>query len=91
MRPGIGLRGVWAEDLERLVRCWVEGERGAVWAMEVGVRRALRHFSASDSHAGDAGWSPNRKSSGKSPQPSRKEGLEGTEEATLRGLDDMAS
>ena len=32
------LSRVWAEDLERLVRGWVEGERGAVWAMEVGAR-----------------------------------------------------
>ena len=39
-----------------------------------------RHFSASEFHGGDRGWSPNRKSSGKSPQPhasSRNEGLEG--------------
>ena len=50
-----------------------------------GEASSLRHFSASESHGGDAGWSPNRRSSGKSPQPSRKEGLEGTEEATLRG------
>ena len=34
----MGLSGVWAEDLERLVRGWVEGERGAMWAMEVGAR-----------------------------------------------------
>ena len=33
----MGLSRVWAEDLERLVRGWVEGERGAVWAMEVGA------------------------------------------------------
>ena len=34
----MGLSRVWAEDLERLVRGWVEGERGAVWATEVGAR-----------------------------------------------------
>ena len=34
----MGLSGVWAEDLERLVLGWVEGGRGAVWAMEVGAR-----------------------------------------------------
>ena len=56
-----------------------------------GEASSLRHFSALESHGGDTGWSPNRRSSGKSPQPSRKEGLQGTEEATLRGLDDMAS
>ena len=56
-----------------------------------GEASSLRHFSASESHGGDAGRSPNRRSSGKSPQPSRKEGLEGTKEATLRGVDDMAS
>ena len=50
-----------------------------------GEAKSLRHFPASESHGGDAGWSPNRRSSGKSPRPSRKEGLKGTEEATLRG------
>ena len=53
---------------------------------------AATHFSASKSHGGDGGWSPNRKSCGRSPQPhSGNEGLEGAEEATLRGLDDMAN
>ena len=55
-----------------------------------GEASSLRHFPASQSHDGDAGWSPNRGSSGKSPQ-AVPEGPEGTEEATLRGLDDMAS
>ena len=67
------------------------GEGGCVGNGGSGEANSPRHFSALESHGGDAGWSPNRKSSGKSPQASRKEGLEGTEEATLRGLDDMAS
>ena len=67
------------------------GEESGVGNKVWGEASSLRHFSASESHGGDAGWSPNRRSSGTSPQPSRKEGLEGTEEATLRGLDDMAS
>ena len=45
----------------------------------------------SESHGGDARWSPNRRSFGQSPQPSEKEWLEGTEEGTLQGLDNMAS
>ena len=57
-----------------------------------GEASSLRHFSASESHGGEGGWSPNRNSSGRSPHPhSGNEGLEGTEEATLRGLDDMAN
>ena len=56
-----------------------------------GEASSLRRFSASQYHGGDAGWSSNRRSSGKSPEPARKEGLEGTEGATLRGLHDMAS
>ena len=56
-----------------------------------GEASSPRHFSASESNGGDARWSPNSRSPGKSPQPSRKEELEGTEKATLRGLDDMAS
>ena len=66
---------------------WMKGERGAVLAMEFGGEASsLRHFSASESHSGDGGWSPNRKNSGRSPQPqSGNEGLEGTEEARLRG------
>ena len=67
------------------------GEGGGVGNGGWGEASLLRHFSASESHGGDVCWSPNRRSSGKSPQPSRKEGLEGTKEATLRGLDDMPS
>ena len=67
------------------------GEGGGVGNGGWGEASSLRHFSASESHGGDGGWSPNRKSSGRSPQPhSGNEGLEGAEEATLRGLDDMA-
>ena len=54
----------------------------------------MRHLSGSESHGSHGGWSPNCKSSGRSPKPrssSQKEGLEGAEEATLMGLDDMAS
>ena len=68
------------------------GEGGGVSYGGWGEASSLRHFSASESPGGDGGWSPNRKSSGTSPQPhSRKEGPEGREEATLRGLDDMAN
>ena len=70
------------------------GEGGGVSNGGWGEASSLTHFSASESHGGDGVWFPNRKSSGKSPQLhslSRKEGLEGTEEATLRGLDDMAT
>ena len=68
------------------------GEGGGVSNGGWGEASSLRHLSASESHGGDGGWSPNRKSSGRSPQPhSRNEGLDGTEEATLRGLDDMAN
>ena len=68
------------------------GEGGGVSNGGWGEASSLRHFSASESHGGDGGWSPNRKSSGRYPQPhSGNEGLEGTEEATLRGLDDMAN
>ena len=57
-----------------------------------GEASSLKHFSASESHGGIGGCSANRKSSGRSPQPhSGNEGLEGAEEATLRGLDDMAN
>ena len=67
------------------------GEAGGVSNGDWGDASSLGHFSAPESHGGDGGWSPNRRSSGKSPQPhSGKEGLEGTEEATLRGLDDRA-
>ena len=68
------------------------GEGGGVSNGGWGEASSLRHFSASESHGGEGGWSPNRNSSGRSPQPhSGNEGLEGTEEATLRGLDDMAN
>ena len=68
------------------------GEGGGVGNGGWGEASSLRDFSASESHGGEGGWSPNRNSSGRSPQPhSRNEGLEGTEEATLRGLDDMAN
>ena len=68
------------------------GEGGGVSNGGWGEASSLRHFSASESHGGDGGWSPNRKSSGRSPQPhSGNEGLEGAEEATLRGLDDRAN
>ena len=68
------------------------GERGGVSNGGWGEASSLRHFSASESHGGDGGWSPNCKSSGRSPQPhSGNEGLEGTGEATLRGLDDIAN
>ena len=72
---------------------WGEGgEGGGVSNGGWGEASSLRHFSASDSHGGDGGWSPNRKSSGRSPQPhSGNEGLEVAEEATLRGLDNMAN
>ena len=50
-----------------------------------GEASSLIHFSASESHGGDAGWSPNRRSSGKSPQPSRKEGLEGNRRGHAKG------
>ena len=67
------------------------GEGGGVGNGGWGEAISLRHFLASQSHGGD-GRSPNRNSSGRSPQPhSGNEGLEGTEEATLRGLDDMAN
>ena len=68
------------------------GEGGGVSNGVWGEASSLRHFSASESHGGDGGWSPNPKSSGRSPQPhSGNEGLEGAEEATLRGLDDVAN
>ena len=68
------------------------GEGGGVSNGGWGEAGSLRHFSASESHGGDGGWSSNCKSSGRSPQPhSGNEGLEGTEEARLRGLDDMAN
>ena len=55
---------------------------------------SLRHLSTSESHSGHEDWSPSSKSSRRSPQPrssSRKEGLQGTKEATLMGLDDMVT
>ena len=67
------------------------GEGGGVSNGGWGEASLLRHLSASQSHGGNGGWSPNRRSSGRSPQPhssSRKEGLEGIEEARLRGLDE---
>ena len=68
------------------------GEGGGVSNGGSGEATSLRHFSASESHGGNGGWSPNRKSSGTSPQPhSGNEGLEEAEEATLKGLDDMAN
>ena len=68
------------------------GEGGGVINGGWGEANSLRHFLASESHGGDGVWSPNRRSSGRSPQPlSGNEGLEGTEEARLRGLDDMAN
>ena len=67
------------------------GEGGGVSNGGWGETDSLRHFLASESHGGDGGWSPNHRTSGTSPQPhSGKEGLEGTDEARLRGLDDMA-
>ena len=70
-----------------------EGEEGgAVSNGGWGEASSLRHLLASESFGGDGSSSPNRKSSGRSPRPhssSRKEGLEGTEEARLWGLDDM--
>ena len=59
-----------------------------------GEGNSLRHLSASESQCGDGGWSPNYKSSGRSPQPRsslHEDRPEGTEEATLMGLEDMAS
>ena len=68
------------------------GEGGCVSSGGWGEASSLRHFSASESHGGEGGWSPNRRSSGKSPkQHSGSEGLEGKEEARLRGLDHMAN
>ena len=68
------------------------GEGGGVGNGGWGEASSLRHFSASESHGGEGGWSPNRNTSGRSAQPhSGNEELEGTEEATLRGLDDMAN
>ena len=69
-----------------------EGKGGGVGNGGWGEASSLRHFSASESHGGEGGWSPNRNSSGRFPQPhSGNEGLEGTEEAMLSGVDDMAS
>ena len=68
------------------------GEGGGVSYGGWGEASSLRHFSASQSRGGDGGWSPNRRSSSRSPQPrSGNEGLEGTEESRLKGLDDMAN
>ena len=68
------------------------GEGGGVSDGGWGEAGSLRHFSASESNGGDGGWSPNRKSSSRFPKPhSGNEGMEGTEEARLRGLDDMAN
>ena len=69
------------------------GEGGGVSNGGWGEASSLRRFSASKSHGGDGGWSPNRKSSGRSPQPhSGNQGLGGgAEEATLWGLDEMAN
>ena len=67
------------------------GEGGGVSNGGWGEASSVRHFSASE-FLGDGGWYPNRKSSGRSPQPhSGNEGLEGTEEARLRGLDEIAN
>ena len=70
------------------------GEGDGVNIESCGEANSVRHLSASESHGGDGGWYLNCKSCGRSPQPqssSHKEGLEGSEEATLMGLDEMAS
>ena len=68
------------------------GEGGGVSNGGWGEASSLRHIWALESHGADGGWSQNRKSAGRSPQPhSGNKGLEGTEEATLRGLDNMAN
>ena len=86
--------GVRIQDL-RLKDAWMDGgERGPVSPLGAGSSPILlRHLSASESH-GDGGWSPNRRSSGRSPEArssSWKKGCEGNEEATLMGRDDMVS
>ena len=86
---GGGLTGIGEVVCARLDE---GGEGGGVTNAGWGEATLLRHFSASESHGGDWSWSPNRRSSGRSPQPhSGKERLEGTEEARLRGRDDMAN
>ena len=68
------------------------GEGGGVSNGGWGEASSLRHFSASESHGGDGGLVSKPQELRQIPRPhSGKEGLEGTEEARIRGLDDMAS